>query len=133
MKAGRLFENALKEAHITLKPGAEMKVKVQGKGENLRLVVRPSGISEFESSVLERSQRASIEDLKAYRPQMPVGERIRTLRKAAGLTLDAVATKAGMTKGSLCSLEKGERRQVLRFLRNLPKLLEFLSPHWLSR
>lgn len=123
MKAGRLFEDALKEAHINLKPGTEVKVKVQGKGNNLHLVVHPSGISEFEASILERSQKASVESLKPYNPKMPVGERIRTLRKAAGLTLEAVASKADMTKGSLCSIEKGERPCGLAVARKVSKAL----------
>jgi DNA-binding XRE family transcriptional regulator len=123
MKAGRLFEDALKEAQITLKAGSEMKVKVQGKGAKLHLVVRPSGISEFEASILERSAKASVEDLKAYTPKMPVGERIRTLRKAAGLTLDVVASRAEMTKGSLCSIEKGKRSVGLSVLKKISKAL----------
>ncbi len=123
MKAGRLFENALKQARITLKTGAEMKVKVQGKGGNLHLVVQPSGISEFEASILERSTKTSVKNLKPYNPKMPVGERIRTLRKAAGLTLTAVASKAGMTKGSLCSIEKGERPVGLAGLKKISKAL----------
>ncbi len=124
MKAGRLFEDALKQARITtLKSGAEMKVKVHGKGESLHLVVRPSGMSEFEASILERSRKAAVEDRKPYNPKMPVGERIRTLRKSAGLTLDAVASKAGMTKGSLCSIEKGERPVGLAVLKKISKAL----------
>lgn len=123
MKAGRLFEDALKEAHIDLKPGTEMKVKVQGKGSNLHLVVRHAGISEFEASILERSQRASVDDLKPYNPKMPIGERIRTLRKTAGLTLEAVASKAEMTKGSLCSIEKGERPCGLAVAKKIAKAL----------
>ena len=123
MKAGRLFEDALKEAHIILKPGTEMKVKVQGKGEKLHLVVRPSGISEFEASILERSHKASAEELKPYDPKMPVGERIRTLRKTADMTLESVASKAGMTKGSLCSIEKGERPVGLAVLKKISKAL----------
>ena len=123
MKAGRLFEDALREAHIDLKPGTEMKVKVQGRGDNLHLVVRPAGISKFEASLLERSQRAAVDELKPYSPKMPVGERIRTLRKAAGLTLEAVASKAGMTKGSLCSVEKGERPCGLAVAKKIAKAL----------
>lgn len=123
MKAGRLFEDALKQAHINLKPGAEMKVRVQGKGNSLHLVVRPAGISEFEASILERSERASVEKLKPYNPKMPVGERIRTLRKTAGLTLAAVASKADMTKGSLCSIEKGERSCGLAVAKKIAKAL----------
>ncbi len=122
MKPGRLFENALKQAHIDLKPGTEIQVKVRGKGNSLHLVVGPSGISEFEASILERSQRA-VEDLKPYDPKMPVGERIRTLRKTAGLTLEAVASKADMTKGSLCSIEKGERPCGLAVVRKIAKAL----------
>ena len=123
MKAGRLFEDALKEAHINLKPGTEMKVKVQGKGNKLHLVVHRSGISEFEASILERSQKAFVERLKPYNPKMQVGERIRTLRKASGMTLAAVAAKANMTKGSLCSIEKGERPCGLAVSRKIAKAL----------
>jgi len=54
---------------------------------------------------------------------MPVGEKVRTLRKAAGLTLVAVASKAGMTKGSLCSIEKGERPVELAVLKKISKAL----------
>ena len=124
MKAGRLFENALKLAHITLKPGEEMKVRVQGRGDSLHLIVRSSRMSEFEASILERSQKTSTQDLKPYNPKMPVGERIRTLRKAANRTLDSVASKAGMTKGSLCSIEKGERPAGLTTLKKISKALE---------
>lgn len=123
MKAGRLFENALKQAHIHLKPGTEMKILVQGKGENLHLVVQPSNMNNFEISILERSHKASTKTLKPYRSKMLVGERIRTLRKAAGLTLEATAVKAGMTKGSLCSVEKGERSVGLAVLKKISKAL----------
>ncbi len=123
MKAGRLFEDALKQAHINLKPGTEVKVRVRGKGQNLHLVVRPSDISKFEASILERSQKASIVNLKPYNPKLPIGERIRTLRKAAGVTLEAVASKAGMTKGSLCSIEKGERPCGLVVSRKIARAL----------
>ena len=123
MKAGRLFEKALKQAHLTLKSGVELKIRVQGRGENLHFVVRPSEISEFETSILERSTKVSVEGMKPYDPKMPVGERIRTLRKTAGLTLDAVATKADITKGSLCSIEKGERPAGLAVLKRVSKAL----------
>ena len=123
MKAGRLFENALKQAQLNLKPGTDLKVRVQGKGKKPHLVVRPSGISEFEASILERSQKGSMENFKPHNPKMPVGERIRILRKAAGKTLDSVASKAGMTKGSLCSIEKGERPVGLAVLKKISKAL----------
>jgi DNA-binding XRE family transcriptional regulator len=123
MKAGRLFEYALEEAQIALKPGTEIKVKVQGKGKSLHLIVRSSGISEFEASILERSHKSSVKDLKPYHPKMSAGERIRTLRKATGLTLDAVALKAEITKGSLCSIEKGQRPVGLAVLKRISRAL----------
>ena len=126
MKAGRLFEAALKQAHITLKPGAEMKVSVQGKGENLHLVVRPSEMNEFEASLLNRSRNNSGENLKAYNPKMTVGERIRALRKATGLTLEELASRAQISKGSLCSIEKGDRLAGLAVLKKIAKALGVL-------
>lgn len=123
MKAGRLFESALKQARIDLRPGAEMQVKVKGRGERLQLVVSPAGISEFEASILERSQKVSLEGLKRYSPKMPVGQRIRALRKASELTLEALASKAGLTKGSLGSIEKGDRSVGLMVLKKIAKAL----------
>lgn len=121
-KTGQLFEEALKQADIDLKPGAEIKVKVQGKGKHLRLVVGPMNLTKFEASILERSKKAS-ENLKAYQPKFPLGERIRTLRKTAGLTIEALASKAEMSKGSLCSIEKGERPAGLNVLRKIAKAI----------
>ena len=122
-KTGQLFEEALKQADIDLKPGTEIKVKVQGKGKHLRLVVNPANLTKFEASILERSRKVS-ENLKTYQPKLPMGERIRTLRKAAGLTLEALASKAQMSKGSLCSIEKGERPVGLGILRKISKAME---------
>ncbi|MEK6706345.1 MAG: helix-turn-helix transcriptional regulator [Bdellovibrionota bacterium] len=120
--AGRLFEEALNEADIDLKPGTEFKVKVQGKGKHLRLVVGSTKLNEFEASILERSKNAS-ENPKPYQPKLPLGERIRALRKAAGLTIEALASKAEMSKGSLCSIEKGERSAGLTVLRKIAKAI----------
>lgn len=121
MKAGRLFEKALKQAQITLKPGTEMKIQVQGKGAKLQLVVSASNA--FENIILERSRKVSIDALKPYNPKVPVGERIRVIRQATGLTLDTVASKAEITKGSLCSIEKGERSVGLTVLKKISKAL----------
>ena len=123
MRVGRLFEVALKHAQLSLKPGAEMMVKVHGRGQKIHLVVQPSGISKFEASILERSKKIVLENIKPYSPKMPAGERIRTLRITAGMTLNTVASKAGMTKGSLCSIEKGERAVGLAVLKKLSKAL----------
>lgn len=75
-------------------------------------------MTDFETSILERSQRVS-KKLKPYNPKVSTGDRIRALRKAAGLTLEALASKAGISKGSLCSIEKGERSVGLAVLRKI--------------
>ena len=120
MKAGKLFEQALKEADINLKDGTELKVHVSKRGNHLRLVVNPSELTEFESTILERSRKAP-ETAKTYRPKLSQGERIRTLRKTAGLSLDVLATKAEMSKGSLCSIEKGKRPAGLAVLKKIAR------------
>jgi DNA-binding XRE family transcriptional regulator len=122
-KAGRLFEEALKVADIDLKSGTEIQVKVRGKGKHLHLVVGRTHVGAFEASILERSKRVD-PNLKAYQPKLSLGERIRTLRKAAGFTLDALASKAEMSKGSLCSIEKGERPAGLAVLRKIAKAID---------
>ena len=123
MNVGKLFEAALKRADIDLKPGTEFKVQVTSNGKHLRLVVAPPVLSEFERIVLERS-KISIEEKAPYRPNLTVGETVRALRKAAGLTLDALAKRAGMSKGSLCSIEKGERSAGLLVLKKLAEALK---------
>ena len=122
-KAGRLFEAALMEAEIDLKPGTEIKVIVKGKGDHLQLVVGPPHLNEFETSILERAKRAN-KNLPSYQPKLPLGERIRTLRKTAGLTLAALASKAEMSQGSLCSIEKGNRPAALAVLRKIARAME---------
>ena len=122
MKLGQLFEAALKEADIDLKPGTELNVHVKGKGKHLQLVVDTTPVTDFEATILERSKKAS-SNQKPYRPKLSVGESIRALRKTAGLTLDALAKKAGMSKGSLCSIEKNERPAGLAVLRKIAKAM----------
>ena len=122
VNAGRLFENAINQADINLKAGTEIKLKVHGSGKHLRLVVDSSDLTEFETSILERSRKVS-DNLKEYRSKLSLGERIRVLRKSIGLTLAALASKAGMSKGSLCSIEKGERPAGLNVLRKIAKAI----------
>lgn len=124
MKAGQLFEAALKLADIDLKPGTELNVHVKGKGKHLQLIVDATAETpnDFEASILERSKKASLSKT-AYQPKLSVGESIRALRKTAGLTLDALAKKAEMSKGSLCSIEKNERPAGLTVLRKIAKAL----------
>ncbi len=122
MKAGKLFEAALKKADMDLKPGTELKVQVRGKGKHLQLVVAPPQFTEFEASILERA-KAAPEGKAPYQPELSVGETIRALRKAAGLTLDVLSGKAGMSKGSLCSIEKGERPVGLVVLKKLARAM----------
>lgn len=81
-----------------------------------------SRVSELEATILKRARR-SVRNLEPYRPKMPVGEKLRTLRKAAGLTLAAAASKAGMTREGLGSIEKGERRAGLAVLKKISKAL----------
>ena len=118
MKVGKLFEAALKEADINLKEGTALSIKVTGKGKHLQLVVSPPQLTEFESVILDRAK--GVPNSKApYQPKLSLGETIRTLRKAAGLTLAKLAAKANISKGSLCSIEKGERPAGLAVLRKL--------------
>lgn len=51
-------------------------------------------------------------------PRPSGGERIRELRKAQGLTLEALARRVGTTNQQISHLEKGRRR---------------LSEHWIAR
>jgi transcriptional regulator with XRE-family HTH domain len=41
----------------------------------------------------------------------PFGERLRSLRRAAGLTQEELASKAGLTAKAISVLERGERRR----------------------
>ncbi len=122
MKAGKLFEAALKLADIDLVAGTELKVQVKRKGSHLQLVVNAPQPTTFEALILDRSKKASSSQTP-YRPTLSLGETIRTLRKSAGLTLDALAKKAGMSKGSLCSIEKDERPAGLAILKRLAKAM----------
>jgi DNA-binding XRE family transcriptional regulator len=122
MKAGQLFEAALKVAEIDLKPGTNLNVHVKGKGKHLQLVVDSPQLNDFESIILERSKKASSTQAP-YQPKLSIGESIRALRKAAGLTLDKLASKAEMSKGSLCSIEKNERPAGLAVLKKIAKAL----------
>jgi DNA-binding XRE family transcriptional regulator len=123
MKAGKLFEAALKEADITLKTGTALNIQVKGKGKYIQLVVSPPQLTDFETTILDRAKKAA-DKKAAYQPKLSVGETIRALRKAAGLTLAALAGKADMSKGSLCSLEKGERSAGLAVLKKLAAAMD---------
>lgn len=122
-KAGRLFEEALQQAEIELTPDIEIKVKVKKEGKGLRLIVHPAEMTDFEADILERSGKIS-ENLAPYRPLLPPGERIRSLRKAAGMTLADLAAKAEMSKGSLGSIEKGVRPSGMNVLRKIARAMD---------
>ncbi len=122
MKAGRLFERALKQADINLTAGTELKVQVRRRGNHLHLIVSPPAMSQFEASILERSKGAGLVH-EVYQPDLPVGEKIRALRKASGQTLEALSKKAKLSKGSLGSLEKGDRPVGLAVLKKLAQAL----------
>jgi len=92
------------------------------RGSHLQLMVNTPHPTTFEALILDRSKKVSSSQTP-YRPKLSVGESIRTLRKAAGLTLDALAKKAGMSKGSLCSIEKDERPAGLVILKRLAKAM----------
>jgi DNA-binding XRE family transcriptional regulator len=123
MKSGKLFENALKKAGIDLHPGDEFKVRVKKKGNHLELVVDNSNLSSFEHEILKRSSRTT-SPTKPYKPKISTGERIRSFRKAAGLSLSALAEKTGISKGSLGSIENGERSAGLNVLKRIAEALE---------
>ena len=122
MKAGRLFEKALKQADISLTAGTELKVQVRRQGNHLHLIVSPPVMSKFEETILERSKRAGLVH-EVYQPDLPVGEKIRALRKASGQTLEALSKKAKLSKGSLGSIEKGDRPVGLAILKKLAQAL----------
>jgi DNA-binding XRE family transcriptional regulator len=122
MRAGKLFEAALKKAEIELKTGTEIKIQVRGKGSHLKLVVSPPKTTPFEAEIMKRAKSAELTG-EVYNPDLPVGEMIRVLRKSAGMTLEALALKADMSKGSLCSIEKGSRSVGLAIMKKLAKAL----------
>ncbi len=116
MKLGTLFEDALKEAHIELTSGTELKIKVKKAKGHLYLVV--DDVSKFEKEILNRSKKVTGKETP-YRPELTTGEKIRALRLGLGFTLNELAQKAEMSKGSLCSIEKGNRSIGLQVLRKL--------------
>ena len=122
MKVGRLFEQALRAAQVELRPGVVLRIKVEGHGRRLKLLVNRGTISDFEATVLERSRRANQTTLP-YQPAVPTGERIRITRRAAGLTLAQLADRASVTKGTLSSIELGKRPVGLQVLRRIAKSL----------
>ena len=122
MNAGKLFEKALKKADIELHEGNELKVSVRKTKGHLELVVDKYNRYEFESEILRRSTQLR-STTKAYKPNLSIGMRIRSLRKAAQLSLSALAEKAGMSKGSLGSIEKEERSAGLNVLKRIAEAL----------
>lgn len=46
------------------------------------------------------------------RAPTPVGERVRALREAAGVTQVDLAARVGLAPWSLCNMEKGRRRAL---------------------
>ena len=122
MKAGRLFERALKQADINLTAGTELTVQVKSRGNHLHLIVSPPVMSKFEETILERSKKAGLVH-EIYQPHLPVGEMIRALRKASGQTLESLSKKAKLSKGSLGSIEKGDRPVGLAVLKKLAQAL----------
>lgn len=123
MKSGKLFEDALKRAGIDLHAGDELKIKVKKKGKHLVLVVDDSNLSSFEYEILRRSSRVA-SPTKTYSPNISTGERIRSFRKAAGLSLSALARKTGISKGSLGSIENEVRPAGLSVLKRIAEALE---------
>lgn len=123
MKTGKLFEDALKKAGIDLQAGDELKIKVKKKGKHLELVVDNSNLLPFEYEILKRSSQVA-SPTKPYRPSLSTGERLRSLRKAAGLSLSALAKKTGISKGSLGSIENDERPAGLSILKRIAEALE---------
>lgn len=117
MSVGKLFEEALEKAGIELHAGDELQVKVKKRGRALALAVSKMP-SPFEEEILRRSSRVE-SPARAYRPSLSTGEKIRTLRKSAGLSLAALAERAGMSKGSLGSIENEERSVGLGVLKRI--------------
>lgn len=64
---------------------------------------------------------------KNYRERWPhpVCVELRRLRQARGLSLDAVATRTGITAVTIGSYERGDRSPVVEHEGNLDKLLAF--------
>ncbi len=116
-----MFEDALKRAGIDLHIGDELKVKVVKKGNHVGLVI--SSPTPFEYEILKRSSRVA-SPLKRYRPNLSLGERIRGLRKMAGLSLRELAKITGISKGSLGSIENDERAAGLNVLKRIAGALK---------
>ncbi len=123
MKAGKLFENALKKAEIDLNDGDELNVKVKKKGRHLELIVDNSALPPFEHEILNRSRQIT-SPAKPYKPNLSTGERIRSLRKMASISLSALAEKTGISKGSLGSIENEERPAGLSTLKRIAEALK---------
>lgn len=131
MRTGVLFEKALKEARINLEPGAEFKVIVRRRGAHLKLVVDKSDFNDFEATILERSKNAEA-GMKECSPNLTLNERIRALRLARGLTIEALSKNAGLSKGTMCSIEKGKRSVGLLVLRRIASALNVPATHLLD-
>jgi DNA-binding XRE family transcriptional regulator len=123
MKNGLLFERALEEADITLVAGTELKVTVKKKGAHLRLVVNESLNTDFENSILSRANQLP-SSMKEYIPKLLTGEKIKALRMANNLTLQKLADKAELSRGTLGSIEKGKRSVGLEVLKRIAMALK---------
>ena len=123
MKAGKLFEAALKQADLDLREGIVLHIHVRGKGSRLRLVVASPVVTDFETIILERARKVP-DGKAAYHPKISTGEIIRSFRETAGLSITKLAEKAQLSKGSLCSIEKGERPVGLTVLKKIAAALD---------
>lgn len=75
--------------------------------------------SELNVILARTTKSRRLSNKAAYKPDLSVGETIRVLRKAVGLTLDALATKAEMSKRSLRSIEMDSRSAEPSVLKKL--------------
>mgnify|MGYP003394850810 CR=1 FL=1 len=122
-KPGQLFEEALGKSGIPLESDTELLVRVKKTGSKLEMKIerlRPQ-----EPKARSRKLHSVVKAPSAvYRTNSSLGERIRSLRVGADLSLRSLADKAEISKGSLGSLERDERPVGLTVLRRISKALE---------
>ncbi len=125
IKAGKLFEDALKDSGIHLIPGQEFLVKtIKKKGHLVLLINNDDKPSKFELDILNRAKSAAVYRKEPYKTNLTVGEKIKIYRKELKISLTELARKAKISKGSLGSIERNERPIGLIVLKRIANALK---------
>lgn len=97
-----------RRAHLILESAT-----VGSRGKTVELLTREGGLFEIDAAairtVLEPGFAAAIEE-SARRSDASVGERVRTARRAAGLTQAALGQRIGVDQAVISRLERGRHR-----------------------